>query len=123
MADDYENNEQDAPERLLIARLRAHLIDGEGFDLLPIQHERDVKAEVESLMKSWAESGFLIRGRFVYPWHQVKQIEVTSVEEMPARLARQHFEELFAAERVRTQEDFWRTRPQPPKQQPQNADH
>jgi hypothetical protein len=32
------------------------------------------------------------------------------IEEMPTRLAHQHFDELLAAERARTQEDFWRTR-------------
>ncbi len=114
MADEQEKN-NGAPETLLIARLYAHLVDGEGFELLPIKHERDVKSEVDSLIKSWSESGYLLRGRFIYPWHQVKQIEVTSVEEMPARLAHQHLEELFAADRARTQENFWRTRPEPDK--------
>ncbi len=117
MADEQENNHPDAPASLLIARLRAHLLDGEGFDLLPIQHESDVKSEVDALLKSWADSGFLMRGRFVYPWHQVRQIEVVSVEEMPTRLAHQHLDELFAAERARTQEDFWRTRLHPQKEQ------
>ena len=95
---------------LLIAQLRAFLVSGESFDLLPIKHEQDVKSEVESLVDSWAKSGFLIHGRFIYPWHQVKQVEVTQVEEMPLQLAHQRFEELYAAERARTQEDFWRTR-------------
>ena len=64
---------------------------GESFDLLPIKHEQDVKTEVESLVQSWAESGFLVHGRFIYPWHQVKQVEVTEVEEMPLQLAHQRF--------------------------------
>ena len=110
MADMQENNHKE-PESLLIAHLRAHLVNGEGFDLLPIRHESNVKAEVEELIKSWSDSGFLLRGRFIYPWHQVRQVEVTSVEEMPTRLAHQHFDELLAAERARTQEDFWRTHP------------
>jgi hypothetical protein len=95
---------------LLIAQLRAFLVSGESFDLLPIKHELDVKTEVEALVQSWAESGFLVHGRFIYPWHQVKQVEVTEVEEMPLQLANQRFEELYAAERARTQENFWRTR-------------
>jgi hypothetical protein len=95
---------------LLIAQLRAHLVSGESFDLLPIKDEHDVKSEVESLVQSWAESGFLVHGRFIYPWHQVKHVEVTQVEEMPLQLAHQRFEELYAAERARMQEDFWRTR-------------
>jgi hypothetical protein len=103
-------NDNNEPQVLLVAQLRAHLVSGESFELLPIQHEQDVKGEVESLVQSWAESGFLVHGRFIYPWHQVKHVEVTEVEEMPFELAHQHFEELYAAERARTQEDFWRTR-------------
>jgi hypothetical protein len=95
---------------LLIAQLRAFLVSGESFDLLPIKHESDVKTEVEALVQSWAETGFLVHGRFIYPWHQVKHVEVTQVEEMPLRLAHQRFEELYAAERARMKENFWRTR-------------
>lgn len=122
MADDRRNdretdfNEQQpdhlnhALKTLLIAHVRAHLVTGEAFDLLPIKHEQDVKTEVNALIGSWAESGFLLRGRFIYPWHQVKQIEITSVEELPLRLAEQRLDDLYAAERARTQEDFWRTK-------------
>lgn len=110
MANDPDTREEREPKVLLIAQLRAFLVSGESFELLPIQHEQDVKSEVEALVQSWAESGFLVHGRFIYPWHQVKHVEVTEVEEMPFELANQHFEELYAAERARTQEDFWRTR-------------
>jgi hypothetical protein len=102
-------NDPDTKLVLLIAQLRAHLVSGASFDLLPIKHEQDVKSEVESLVQSWAESGFLVHGRFIYPWHQVKHVEVTQVEEIPLAIAHQRFEELYAAERARTQEDFWRT--------------
>jgi hypothetical protein len=97
---------------LLIAQLRAHLLNGEALELLPIKHESDVKHEVEALVQSWSDSGFLLHGRFVYPWHQVRAIEVVSVEEMPIRLAHQRLEELYGAERARAQEAFWRTRHQ-----------
>jgi hypothetical protein len=119
VADDQNNaNDEHAaeehadaqPQVLLIAHARAHLVSGEAFDLLPIKHEYDVKREVNALVESWAESGFLVRGRFIYPWHQVKQIEVTSVEELPLRLARQRLDDLYAADRARMQENFWRTR-------------
>jgi hypothetical protein len=110
VANDPDTREEREPKVLLIAQLRAFLVSGESFELLPIQHEQDVKSEVEALVQSWAESGFLVHGRFIYPWHQVKHVEVTEVEEMPFELANQHFEELYAAERARTQEDFWRTR-------------
>ena len=107
---------------LLIAQLRAFLVSGESFDLLPIKHEQDVKTEVESLIQSWAESGFLVHGRFIYPWHQVKNVEVTQVEEMPLQLAHQRFEELYAAQRARMQEDFWRTRRRTVKEPDEKAD-
>jgi hypothetical protein len=119
VADDRNNaNDEHAAEEnagapgqvLLIAHARAHLVSGEAFDLLPIKHEHDVKSEVNALVESWAQSGFLLRGRFIYPWHQVKQIEVTSVEELPLRLARQRLDDLYAADRARLQENFWRTR-------------
>jgi hypothetical protein len=105
-----DTQEEKEPRVLLIAQLRAFLVSGESFDLLPIKHEQDVKSEVESLVESWSESGFLIHGRFIYPWHQVKHVEVTQVEEMPLRLAHQRFDELYAAGRAHMQEEFWRTR-------------
>ena len=108
--DKQEKDQQEGPAVLLIAQLRAHLVSGEALELLPIKHENDVKSEVETLMESWEDSGFLLHGRFVYPWHQVKQIEVTNVEEMPLRLAHQRLDELYAANRARTQDGFWRTR-------------
>jgi len=104
-----DTKEEKEPKVLLIAQLRAFLVSGESFDLLPIKHEQDVKSEVGSLVESWAESGFLVHGRFIYPWHQVNHIEVTQVEEMPSQLAHQRFDELYAAQRARLQEDFWRT--------------
>ena len=109
MANDLDTKKEKQPEVLLIAQLRAFLVSGESFDLLPIKHEQDVKSEVESLVESWAESGFLVHGRFIYPWHQVKHVEVTQVEEMPLPLAHQRFDELYAAQRARMQEDFWPT--------------
>ena len=109
MASHPDTKEEKEPKVLLIAQLRAFLVSGESFDLLPIKHEQDVKSEVGSLVGSWAESGFLVHGRFIYPWHQVKHVEVTQVEEMPLQLAHQRFDELYAAQRARLQEDFWRT--------------
>ena len=110
MPNDSDTKEEKEPKVLLIAQLRAFLVSGESFDLLPVKHEQDVKSEVESLVASWAESGFLVHGRFIYPWHQVKHVEVTQVEEMPLQLAHQRFEDLYTEQRARMQEDFWRTR-------------
>ncbi len=110
MANESDPKRSNEAQVLLIAQMRAHLVSGETFDLLPIKHENDVKSEVESLIQSWAESGFLVHGRFIYPWHQVKRIEVTQVEEMPLQLAHRRYDELYAAERAHMQEDFWHTR-------------
>jgi hypothetical protein len=110
VANPSDANGNNEPQVLLIANVRAHLVSGESFDLLPIQHEQDVKSEVESLVESWSQSGFLVHGRFIYPWHQVKHVEVTQVEEMPMELAHQRYPEFYGAKRARAQEDFWRTR-------------
>jgi hypothetical protein len=116
-----KNHTRDEPQVLLIAQLRAHLLNGEALDLLPIKHESDVKREVEALVQSWSDSGFLLHGRFLFPWHQVRSIEVISVEEMPTRLAHQRLEELYGAERARAQESFWRTRHTKQKEDPDTA--
>lgn len=91
-------------KQALVAQLRAFLNSGESFDLVPIEHEQDVKSEVESLLRSWSESGFLIHGRFVYPWHQVRHIEVTQVEQARADEAHN------GVRRLRAEDDFWMTR-------------
>ncbi len=107
---DHGNGKQDVPNKtLLIAHVKAHLVSGEVFDLLPIKHEEDVKGEVNALIESWAKSGFLLRGRFLYPWHQVKAIEVLNVEELPRREAQLRLDDLYAADRATLQESFWKT--------------
>jgi hypothetical protein len=122
VANESKATNNNDPQVLLIAHLRAHLASGESFDLLPIKHEQDVKSEVESLTQSWSESGFLIHGRFIYPWHQVRHLEVTQVEELPIALANQRYQEFYGVERARTQEDFWRTRRKSEKKEKQGAD-
>jgi hypothetical protein len=117
-----DTKEEKEPKVLVIAQLRAFLASGESFDLLPIKHEQDVKSEVESLVESWAKSGFLVHGRFIYPWHQVNHVEVTQVEEMPSQLAHQRFDELYAAQRARLQEGFWRTRRKTEKEPEEKSD-
>jgi hypothetical protein len=122
VANEPNATDNNAPQVLLIAHLRAHLVSGESFDLLPIKHEQDVKSEVESLIQSWSESGFLLHGRFVYPWHEVKHLEVTQVEEMPTALAHQRYEEFYGIDRSRAQDDFWRTRRKSEKKEKQGAE-
>lgn len=110
MASESLPKSNDQGNVLLIAQLRAHLVSGESIDLLPIKHETNVKNEVQSLVQSWSESGFLTHGRFIYPWHQVKRVDVTQVEEMPLQLAQRRYDELYAAQRTRADEEFWHTR-------------
>jgi hypothetical protein len=91
---------------MLIAYLKAHLVTGETVDLLPVRHETDVKTELNGLLEGWASSGFLIREKFVYPWHQVKTIEV-SIENLSKEEAAQRMLTLQGADRARRQEEFW----------------
>ena len=75
---------------MLIAHVKAHLVTGETVDLLPVRHETDVKKEVTELLEGWASSGFLIWEKCVYPWHQVRTIEV-AVESLSSSEADFHF--------------------------------
>jgi hypothetical protein len=97
--------------RMLIAHLKAHLITGETVDLLPVRHETDVKRELTGLLKDWASSGFLIWEKFVYPWHQVRTIEV-AVENLSNEQAAQRMLDLHGADRARLHDEFWRGSPQ-----------
>jgi hypothetical protein len=99
-----------ANDTVLLAFLTVHLESGESFELLPFEDAEDVKAKVSNLMKAWAKSGFLIRGSQIYPWHQVRRIEATSVEELSradARLRRQQWE---TRDTAHLQQSFWKTK-------------
>ena len=91
---------------MLIAHLRAHLVTGETVELLSVRHETDVKKELTRLLEGWASSGFLIWEKFVYPWHQVKTIEV-AVESLSSAEAAQRMLNLHDADRARLHEEFW----------------
>src|ERR1700761_238381 len=91
---------------MLIAHLKARLVSGETIELLPVQHETDVKKELTSLLEGWASSGFLIREKFVYPWHQVQTIEVT-VENLSSGEVAERMLDLHGSDRARLHEDFW----------------
>ncbi len=115
MADSNEKkqdgkDEQKQPEVVLIAHLHAHLVSGETLELLPIRHENDVKSDVNKLLEDWAKSGFLLRGNIAYPWHQVRQVEVTKVDELAPHEVHQRMLELEGANRAQMQKGFWKTR-------------
>ena len=92
---------------MLIAHLKAHLASSETVELLPVRHETDVKKELTALLEGWASSGFLIWEKFVYPWHQVKTIEV-KVENLSHEQAAQRMLDLHGADRARLHEEFWK---------------
>jgi hypothetical protein len=97
-------------DTVLIARATVYLMNGESFELLPFESTEDVKAEVTDLMESWAKSGFLLRGRYIYPWHQVARVEVTSVEEMSRSESEQRLIDWEKNDQHRLQQDFWKTK-------------
>lgn len=115
MADSNEKTQDDKgkekqPEVVLIAHLQAVLVSGETLELLPIRHENDVKSDVIKLLEDWAKSGFLLRGNVAYPWHEVRHVEVTAVEELAPHQVHQRMLELEGASRAQMQHGFWKTR-------------
>ena len=98
------------PDTILIAHATVHLAGGESFDLLPFQNTEDVKSEVNDLMENWAKSGFLLRGRRIYPWHQVLRVEVTSVDELTRSEAAQRLTDWETNDLYRVQQGFWKTK-------------
>jgi hypothetical protein len=97
-------------DTVLIAHATVHLVSGETFDLLPFTSAEDVKSEVADLIESWSKSGFLLRGRYLYPWHQVARIEVISVQEMSRRESEQRLIDWEMNDQYRLQQDFWKTK-------------
>jgi hypothetical protein len=103
-----ESEDEQRQDSLLIAQVRAYFLNGEAVDLLPFKHATDVRAEIDKFISDWAKTGFLVKERFFYPWHQVKSVEVISVQEMTNLQA----EPYLAAWREDTEEQklFWKTR-------------
>jgi len=98
------------PDTVLIAHATVHLINGESFDLLPFTDAEDVKKKVADLMENWSKSGFLLRGRHLYPWHQVARIEVISVEEILPSEAEQRLIDWEINDQYHLQQGFWKTK-------------
>ncbi len=107
MADDQD---KDAPKEdvILIAEVRAYLVSGETIELLPFKHEEDVRAEINKFIEDWSKSGFLLKENFLYPWNQVKLIEVVSVNAMSHAEAQPYLEEWQRDSDA--QKAFWKTR-------------
>ncbi len=98
------------PQTILIAHVTVHLVTGESFELYPFVDEEDVKAKVSDLVEGWASSGFLLRGPRLYPWHQVRLLETTGVEEITHEEARRRLLSWEAADQARMQQSFWKTK-------------
>lgn len=102
--------ESKPPETVLIAHATVHLVNGQTFDLLPFKSTEDVKSEVADLIENWSTSGFLLRGRYIYPWHQVAHIEVISVEETSRCESEQRLIDWEIHDQYRLQQGFWKTK-------------
>ncbi len=102
--------DQQQPDTLLIAHVTAHLLDGSSFELYPFVDPEDVKAKVSELVGGWAGSGFLLRGARMVPWHQVRLLETTSVEEITRREAQQRLLRWQAEDQLKAVQGFWKTK-------------
>jgi hypothetical protein len=108
MAEDKKKEDEQKEDVILIAEVRAYLLGGETVELLPFKHEEDVRGEVNKFIEDWSKTGFLLKENFMYPWHQVNMIEVTSVRAMTHAQAAPftaQWDQDTAAQRA-----FWKTR-------------
>jgi hypothetical protein len=109
MANTDEKTQQE-DGTVLVAYVTVHLESGESFELLPFEDAQDVKSKVGDLLKDWAKSGFLIRGNHIYPWHRVKLVEATKVEELSRDESKLRVQEWQAGDKARLQQSFWMTK-------------
>ena len=108
MAEEKQTKNEPKEDVVLIAEVRAHLLNGDTVDLLPFRHEEDVRAEVNSFIEDWVRTGFLLKENLMYPWHQVKQVEVVSVRTMSHAEARPYVDDW--RQDTEAQKTFWKTR-------------
>jgi hypothetical protein len=101
---------QQQSETVFIAYTVVHLASGESFELLPFWDSLDVKSKVTDLLDDWAKSGYLVRGNRIYPWHQVRLIEATSVTELSRHQAEQQIIEWQAKDLAHMQPSFWKVK-------------
>jgi len=108
MAEDTKEDGEQRKDVILIAEVRAYLLGGETVDLLPFKHEEDVRTEVNKFVEDWSKTGFLLKENFLYPWHQVQMVEVTSVRTMTHAQAAPYIEQWN--QDTAAQKAFWKTR-------------
>ncbi len=105
-----EHERQQPPETILIAHVTAHLLDDSTIELYPFVDQNDVKAKVSELVGGWASSGFLLRGSLIIPWHRVRGLETTSVEEISRGDAEQRLLRWQAEHQKEAMRNFWHTK-------------
>ena len=111
MAENERSSQPDLHrDTLLIAHVTAHLVDGSSFELYPFIDAEDVKAKVSELTEGWANSGFLLRGGRLIPWHQVRMLEATSVEEITRQEAQQRLMNWQAEDQRQAVQNLWKTK-------------
>lgn len=104
-----DRNEQ-AHETVLVAHVTVHLLDGTAFELLPFMDTHDVKSQVSRLLQDWSQSGFLVRGGQIVPWHRVQWVEATRVEEVSRAEAERRLDEWPGRDPEQYQQSFWKTK-------------
>lgn len=105
MAEEGRSQKEDV---VLVAHVRAHMVDGESVDLLPFRHEEDVRSPVKDFIGDWAKSGFLLHDNFFYPWTRVRSVEVTYVEELTHEQSLRYIDEWHRD--GYKEQAFWKTR-------------
>jgi hypothetical protein len=112
----HDPSQTQQQETLLVAHVTVHLANEESFELYPFVDPYDVKSKVSELIEGWASSGFLLRGSRIYPWHQVRILETTSVEELTRQEAAQRMLVWQADDQARAVQSFWKTKQDKSKQ-------
>jgi hypothetical protein len=105
-----ETNQSPADDTVLMAEVRVHLYDAESFELLPFVDAKDVNSKVGELPEDWSKSGFLLRGSQIIPWHRVRLVEATRVEEVTPAEANRRLSERNEQNPAQFQESFWKTK-------------
>jgi len=93
-------------ETVFVAHVTVHLTSGDSFELLRFFDALDVKSKVTDLLDDWADSGYLVRCGHIYPWHQVRLAEATSVTELSRSEAERQLGEWQALDTA--QQSFWK---------------
>jgi hypothetical protein len=107
---DKKEIERPESETVLLAHVTVHLTTGDSFELLPVRDDADVKSRVTDLLDDWVKSGYLVRGGNIYPWHQVKLVEASSVTELSRRDSEQQLVEWQTSDLSHLQQAFWKTK-------------